>query len=558
MTSRFVSAAAFASILSLGLAGLATPSLAQPDLYIAQYKFQDADVRAMRLDGSDERLLFTMPSNRWLPIGLSYSTQTGKLVWMDSAGTSAVFRASLDGSGLTQSPAVPGFCKGASLDGQGRVYFGSDNRVMRINADGSGVVTLYTSPTTPFPVGAPKVDATNGHVYFGDDGFIRRMNLDGSNVKVIVSGISQARNIALDIASGFIYWCDADTISDYIGRAKLDGTEFTVLVDNSPSVVQSSGLLDLIVAPALDTIVFADDIADRVNTTRLDGTDNTIIFSAVLDQSPSGIALSTGEPAQALLDMNGNGVQDDADIAAGAPDCDNNGIIDTFQTDPCPQRTFLLDQGSRADLSSGKAIGELSVWEIFQLFQVPAGGWDVGEVGLDGFTVNYHDGSGFTARFLADDGTGQFPDESQVFASVAGNFRFNTNYENWVYLPVATRLEAGLYWLHVKSTAPTTYPNTYHGVANLGVSGLGSKSRGSSGNFTIFGSPMAMRIVEGVPELCGDFNGDQFVDFFDYDAFVTCFETLACPPGRSADYNGDQFVDFFDYDDFVSVFENGC
>jgi hypothetical protein len=69
---------------------------------------------------------------------------------------------------------------------------------------------------------------------------------------------------------------------------------------------------------------------------------------------------------------------------------------------------------------------------------------------------------------------------------------------------------------------------------------------------------MAMRIVEGVPDLCGDFNGDQFVDFFDYDAFVTCFETLVCPPGRSADFNGDQFVDFFDYDDFVSVFENGC
>jgi hypothetical protein len=55
-----------------------------------------------------------------------------------------------------------------------------------------------------------------------------------------------------------------------------------------------------------------------------------------------------------------------------------------------------------------------------------------------------------------------------------------------------------------------------------------------------------------------DFNGDGFVDFFDYDDFVTCYEGGACPPGRDADYNGDGFVDFFDYDDFVADFESGC
>ncbi len=55
-----------------------------------------------------------------------------------------------------------------------------------------------------------------------------------------------------------------------------------------------------------------------------------------------------------------------------------------------------------------------------------------------------------------------------------------------------------------------------------------------------------------------DFNGDGFVDFFDYDDFVSCFEGGRCPPGRTADVNGDAFVDFFDYDDFVQVFEVGC
>jgi hypothetical protein len=55
-----------------------------------------------------------------------------------------------------------------------------------------------------------------------------------------------------------------------------------------------------------------------------------------------------------------------------------------------------------------------------------------------------------------------------------------------------------------------------------------------------------------------DFNGDGFVDFFDYDDYVNCFETTTCPPGKNADFNNDGFVDFFDYDEFVAAFEAGC
>jgi predicted outer membrane repeat protein len=55
-----------------------------------------------------------------------------------------------------------------------------------------------------------------------------------------------------------------------------------------------------------------------------------------------------------------------------------------------------------------------------------------------------------------------------------------------------------------------------------------------------------------------DFNEDGFLDFFDYDDYVTCFETGVCPPGKTADFNGDGFGDFFDYDAFVLAFETGC
>ena len=64
-----------------------------------------------------------------------------------------------------------------------------------------------------------------------------------------------------------------------------------------------------------------------------------------------------------------------------------------------------------------------------------------------------------------------------------------------------------------------------------------------------------------VPSCPGDFNGDGFLDGFDYDDFVTCFEGTPpqdCPPGRTGDFNGDGFVDGFDYDDYLTAFEGAC
>ena len=73
------------------------------------------------------------------------------------------------------------------------------------------------------------------------------------------------------------------------------------------------------------------------------------------------------------------------------------------------------------------------------------------------------------------------------------------------------------------------------------------------------GQSSLRRVVIRWGAVCpADFNGDGFVDFFDYDDFVGCFQTGVCAPGASADFNGDGFVDFFDYDQFVSAFAAGC
>lgn len=61
------------------------------------------------------------------------------------------------------------------------------------------------------------------------------------------------------------------------------------------------------------------------------------------------------------------------------------------------------------------------------------------------------------------------------------------------------------------------------------------------------------------PDPCpADFNGDGFVDFFDYGDYVGCFESGACPPGITADVNADGFTDFFDMTAYVADFEHGC
>jgi hypothetical protein len=85
-------------------------------------------------------------------------------------------------------------------------------------------------------------------------------------------------------------------------------------------------------------------------------------------------------------------------------------------------------------------------------------------------------------------------------------------------------------------------------------------SHGTGGNFRVVVTNICNSVTSNPANLticAADFNCDGFLDFFDYDAFVECFETEVCGVG-SADFNGDGFVDFFDYDDFVLAFETGC
>ncbi len=528
-------------------AGMATGvASAHTDVYIALFEFNNGRVAAVGADGTNPRVHFALPTSFWLPNGLAYAPSSGHF-YLGHLGTpSTIFRTDSAGGGLTVLNNFTGNVRGSSLDASGRIYFADGNKLRRVNADGSGLMTLFTSSGS-WSIGAPKVDATNGHVYFGDQGEIRRTNLSGGNLKTLVRGRAQVKAVALDVASGRIYFCDSDTNSDYIGRANLDGSGIVMLHDNSPSVAVSSGLNDLALVPSQNVIAFIDDVNRVVRTIPIAGGPATTIYTAPGSAYPTFLALSTGEPAQALRDCNGNAIADDVDIAGGAPDCDNNGAIDTCQASACVARNFLLDNGDDAADGSGRSV--TSFWKAYQPFDVPAQGWAVSELGLDGYTYNFHDGQGFAAEIFADDGTGEAPHEFAPIASITGNFQFNAVLENWVYLPLQAQLPQGRYWLRLSGVASSTYVST----ANYGTSGLGSRTRGGSNSLSQPGRPMAVRIVGslGCP---ADFNDDGFVNGDDYDAFATLFDSA--DPG--ADFNHDGFVNGDDYDAFASAFDAGC
>ncbi|MEK6701668.1 MAG: hypothetical protein AABZ53_05355 [Planctomycetota bacterium] len=108
------------------------------------------------------------------------------------------------------------------------------------------------------------------------------------------------------------------------------------------------------------------------------------------------------------------------------------------------------------------------------------------------------------------------------------------------------------------SIALDTMANPSAATATLTLTGTQATDAGSYDCVVTSACGTATSGAAMLTVCAADFDCDGTVDFFDYDAFVMCFEGLACPPDKTADFDQDGSVDFFDYDAFVVAFETPC
>jgi hypothetical protein len=481
---------------------LSTGGFTQTRLYLAEYEFNNPKLKSMNLDGTDLQEPFAPPSGEWLLVGLDFYQHSGRLYWTHGSTPGTIRRAFFDGTGEQLIASGLKLPRGLALDRyRGKVYWTAAppegnalGLIQRVNMDGTELETLYTlDPYDPVwsYVGPPTVDPTNGYVYFCAENEIQRKRTDGTGaVETVVRGVTTVKGIDLDIANNHIYFLDANTNSDYLGRCNLDDTGFTVLVDMSPAENVSSGLWDLLVDPSGGKAYWVDELAHHTQRCDLDGTNVETIYNSPASLYPTGLAFNV-DIFPPIADCNGNEVPDRDDIDSEfSDDCNGNGIPDECEDDPCAPEVYLVDHGSDPESSGRSVSGDPATgYEVFQPFDLTEEK-TLRRIDLDGWTVNYHL-QGFSATILPDDGTGTFPDEAAPIETIDFQWRFSGTTTVWVGRTYTATLGAGRYWIRLTASDPD-----YDAVAHVGVSGLPSLSRrNSDGEVFEASRSIALRVV---------------------------------------------------------------
>lgn len=255
-------------------------------LYLAEYKFNDPHLTRLAPDGTGATPLSVIPLADWLVVGLAVDQGNGHVYWTHGGfNQGAIRRANLDGTNVQTIVSGQKNARGLALDVTGGFVYWSDtvdNVIRRVRLDGTG---LQTVASTGNQLGRPTLDLLNGKLWFGDlaAGTIHRANLDGTGLQTIVTGADDPAALALDLTGGKVYWVDAQTVTNHVARANLDGSNVQVLVQFP---LASSGLIDIAVDPAGNALYFADEITvteKGIWRAALDGSNATRIYA-----SPSG------------------------------------------------------------------------------------------------------------------------------------------------------------------------------------------------------------------------------------------------------------------------------
>ncbi len=193
------------------------------------------------------------------PTDITLDLAAGKMYWVDSSGVvgERVKRANLDGSGSENLVCQAGPCTGGNINADmdsprgialdiaaGKMYWTNgnpSNRIMRANLDGSSSENILCNALCAggevnAAIDSPTyiaLDIASGKMYWTDRSadHIMRANLDGTGSEILIcqaacgqinADVNDPRGIALDLARSKMYW--ANVGSDRIMRANLDGS----------------------------------------------------------------------------------------------------------------------------------------------------------------------------------------------------------------------------------------------------------------------------------------------------------------------------------------------
>lgn len=257
-------------LLSIGSASAASPI----KLYITHGSATASADRLDRIDvdGTNVTSLAADFANFIQPDGIQIDFANSFIFMVDGATGKRILRFDLNGGNRTVIHTVThtGLPRGLALDRDNQhIYFttgasaGADDRVTRINYDGTGETTIASGAVSANDlVGQPvgiAIDKERGYLYVGDvfnvvasNLGVVRFNLDGSGRTQIIAANDPTfgaatvifNNMTVDESTGQLYVCAGSTTTsnDRVMRVNSDGTGLTTLYSDAANFTQPVGI----------------------------------------------------------------------------------------------------------------------------------------------------------------------------------------------------------------------------------------------------------------------------------------------------------------------------
>jgi DNA-binding beta-propeller fold protein YncE len=151
---------------------------------------------------------------------------------------------------------------------------------------GSGARDLFTGESSPEGVA---IDPATGKIYWADttSGAIRVANLDGTGAQNLYAGETQPSGVAIDPASGLIYWADSVSRTGAIRVGSLDGT-----VPARSLFAGESYPVGVAIDPADGKIYWGSYDTFKIRVGNLNGTGATDLFTG--ENYPTQLAVDPG------------------------------------------------------------------------------------------------------------------------------------------------------------------------------------------------------------------------------------------------------------------------